>query len=413
MRRLLTGPLEPGDAGASLQVIAAFDDCLSDGGTLLDLTMLAAGLLDRGVSVRDELNDRMIACEPTGDVVLAGTIATRAMAGRIAAEAGRGRQATEVTVDSAALLAATLDHAGGRLGVVWAERPGPDTLVLDELILERLARAAATRILHDHEQARPSEPGRADALERLLAGDLSPDMFSPLCRRARIDPAVRRRVAVLVGRPAGASPEVLLARARQAYGDAGDLVGCVVGRAAVLLVPDDEAALAPLQIAGETHEGGWHLAVGVSRPHELVDLPAALLEARRVIALSTAVNGGVERADSIGALLLLALVPAESLRSDEDVRRAERLLEPNKHRELAILETYCLTGSLRKTADQLYLHHSSVDYHVKRLEKELGFGVGSRTGQLRALLAIRLARLARAGLAAETQDRPTVVGESG
>lgn len=394
-----------------MQVIAAFDDCLSDGGTLLDLTRLAVGLLDRRVTVRDDLNDRIVVCPLDGEVAETNTVETRAIAGRIAIGAGRGRQAAEFTVDGVALLVATLDHAGGRLGVAWTECQGLNAVVLDELILERLARAAASRVLQDQEHARPREPGRADALERLLAGDLSADMFGPLCRRARIDRDTRYRVAVLVGRPAGASPEVLLARAREAYGVARDLAGCVVGRAAVLLLPADSAALMPLRVAGETMEGGWQLGVGVSRPHHVVDLPAALLEARRVVVLSTVASGGVELADDIGALLLLALVPAESVRSDKDVRQAEQLLQPARFKELVMLETYCLTGSLRKTAEQLYLHHSSVDYHIKRLEQELGFGVGKRTGQLRALLAIRLARLAHAGLVAELTSKPTVVGE--
>lgn len=405
MRRLLTGPLDTEDAGASLQVIAAFDDCLSDAGTLLDLTMLAAGLLDRNVTIRDDLNDRVICCGPEGEVI-ANPKETRALANRIAVEAGRGRQAAELTLDDLAILAATLDHAGGRLGIAWTEQPGPDALVLDELVLERLARAAASRILQDQEQARPREPGRADALERLLVGDLSPDMLGSLCRRAHIDRDARHRVAVLVARPPGASPEVLLARARAEYGIGDDVPSCIVGRAAALLLPEDDAKLATAESG--TTDGGWQLAVGVSRAHQVVDLPAALLEARRVVALSTGA-GGVERADDIGALLLLASVPVETLRSDEDVRRAEKLLEPDRHPELMMLETYCLTGSLRKTAEQLYLHHSSVDYHIKRLEQELGFEVSSRAGQLRALLTVRLARLVHAGLA----GGPPGVGEPG
>ncbi|WP_435857567.1 helix-turn-helix domain-containing protein [Streptomyces olindensis] len=60
---------------------------------------------------------------------------------------------------------------------------------------------------------------------------------------------------------------------------------------------------------------------------------------------------------------------------------------------LRTLEACCATGSLRRAADQLHLHHSSVARRRELIGKALGFEPTEPTGLLRAGLALTSWRL--------------------
>ncbi|MEJ8652449.1 helix-turn-helix domain-containing protein [Streptomyces sp. MS1.AVA.3] len=56
--------------------------------------------------------------------------------------------------------------------------------------------------------------------------------------------------------------------------------------------------------------------------------------------------------------------------------------------ELETLDTYCSAGSLRRAADLLHLHHSSVARRLEQTGKTLGIDLTEPTGLLRARLAL-------------------------
>ncbi|WP_244943300.1 helix-turn-helix domain-containing protein [Streptomyces inhibens] len=60
--------------------------------------------------------------------------------------------------------------------------------------------------------------------------------------------------------------------------------------------------------------------------------------------------------------------------------------QPRRPGALETLDAYCSTGSLRRAADLLHLHHSSVARRLEQLGKGLDIELTEPTGQVRARL---------------------------
>jgi hypothetical protein len=69
----------------------------------------------------------------------------------------------------------------------------------------------------------------------------------------------------------------------------------------------------------------------------------------------------------LGALALLAQVPQDAARGNADVAAITRTA--GSPEDLATLDAYCATGSLRRAADLLHLHHSSVARRLEQIGK--------------------------------------------
>ncbi|CCK27380.1 hypothetical protein BN159_3001 [Streptomyces davaonensis JCM 4913] len=61
--------------------------------------------------------------------------------------------------------------------------------------------------------------------------------------------------------------------------------------------------------------------------------------------------------------------------------------------DLRTLDLHCATGSLRRAADLLHLHHSSVARRIDQLGRSLGLELTEPTGLTRARLALTAWRL--------------------
>jgi hypothetical protein len=91
-------------------------------------------------------------------------------------------------------------------------------------------------------------------------------------------------------------------------------------------------------------------------------------------------------------LALLAEVPPERLRAQPDVAALDALAAT----DVAALAAFCRTGSLRKAAAVLHLHHSSVAARLAHVEKELGWRLDEPDDRFRARFALLARRLSRA-----------------
>ncbi|MFW6691004.1 PucR family transcriptional regulator [Streptomyces sp. MAR4 CNX-425] len=101
--------------------------------------------------------------------------------------------------------------------------------------------------------------------------------------------------------------------------------------------------------------------------------------------------------DALGPLALLAEVPVERLRADPGVRALTDLAaQDGGESALAALDAFCRTGSLRRAAAELHLHHSSVAARLARAEGALGVRLREPDDRLRARLALYAGRLAAA-----------------
>ena len=99
----------------------------------------------------------------------------------------------------------------------------------------------------------------------------------------------------------------------------------------------------------------------------------------------------VIRYEELGALALLAEIPQDASRGNADVAAIARVA--GNPEDLETLDAYCATGSLRRAADLLHLHHSSVARRLEQIGKTLGIELAEPAGLMRARLAFTARRL--------------------
>lgn len=99
----------------------------------------------------------------------------------------------------------------------------------------------------------------------------------------------------------------------------------------------------------------------------------------------------VIRYADLGALALLAEIPQDTSRENADVAAIVRMADNPE--DLETLDAYCATGSLRRAADLLHLHHSSVSRRLEQIGRALGFELTQPSGLVRAGLALTAWRL--------------------
>ncbi|NGY64023.1 PucR family transcriptional regulator [Lentzea sp. NEAU-D13] len=246
----------------------------------------------------------------------------------------------------------TLDDE--EIGEVWLERAeaGP----LDEVLLDRLAIAVAAVV----ERYGPARTTMADpALVELVIS-------------ADSDEAGRARALRLLG----FAPD-------QRVNVAAVSSDLALDRVAAAVCPAHLVKAAPMANVGvllatklNDFPPGVRAGVGAD-PH-----PArAWAEAQVALRFTTARTPVIHHPD-LGALALLAHLPAETLRANADVAAVAAL----SAEDLETLDAYCATGSLRRAADLLHLHHSSVS---RRLE-QISLDVSDLARVKLALAAFRL-----------------------
>ncbi|MBY8887071.1 helix-turn-helix domain-containing protein [Streptomyces sp. PTM05] len=258
----------------------------------------------------------------------------------------------------------TLDEE--EIGSVWLERasaPGP----LDELLLDRLAIAAASVV----ERYGPARTTMADPALVELA--ISPDT----------DEAARSRALRLLGFAAGAPVWVAAVRSDRP-----------LDRVANALRPTRPMKAAPLADVGVV------LAAGLDPAGVLADVRAGIgvadspdrswRQARIALRFTTPRDRVVHHTD-LGAVALLAQLPADAVRDNADVAAMARVAgDPD---DLETLDAYCATGSQRRAADLLHLHHSSVARRLDQIGRALGVELTAPDGLMRARLALTVWRL--------------------
>jgi hypothetical protein len=263
----------------------------------------------------------------------------------------------------------TLDEE--EIGTVWLERPGPPG-PLDDVVLDRLAIAAAAVV----ERYGPARTTMADpALVELVISSDS-------------DEAARSRALRLLGFTADLPVHVVAVRSE-----------LPLDRIGALICPARPVKAAPLADVGVV------LATTVDRSRFPEDVRAGIggadspdrswREARTALRFTTSRQPVVHHSE-LGALALLARIPEDDARDNPDVAAIARLAPD----DLATLDAYCATGSHRRAAELLHLHHSSVTRRLEQLGKALDVELTEPTGLTRARVALitwRLLTCARGG----------------
>jgi hypothetical protein len=284
--------------------------------------------------------------------------------GRAIRVAPDGREAATPPPAASTTAPITLDDE--EIGTVWLERPGPPG-GLDEVVLDRLAIAAAAVV----ERYGPARTTMADpALVELV---ISADR----------DEAAKDRALRLLGFAADLPVRVAAVRSRVPLDQVAGLV--CPGRPVKAAQLTDVGVILATTLDRTRFPAGVRAGISAAG-----SLDRSWREARTALRFTTARAPVVHHTD-LGALALLAQVPLDAARDNADVTAVARMaVNPE---DLATLDAYCTTGSQRRAADLLHLHHSSVARRLDQIGQALAIDLAEPTGLLRARLALTAWRL--------------------
>lgn len=275
-----------------------------------------------------------------------------------------GGPATAPPAPASTTVPVTLDEE--EIGTAWLERPGPPG-ALDELLLDRLAITVAAVV----ERYGPARTTMADpALVELAISTGTED-------------AARTRALRLLGFAAGLPVRVVAVRTRLPLDQVG---GAICPARPVKAAPvADAGVILATTVDSSRFPAGVRAGIGTA------DSPGQSWREARTALRFTSPREPVLRYDGLGALALLADIPSGASRGNADVTAIIRLA--GSAEDLATLDAYCATGSLRRAADELHLHHTSVARRVEQLGKTLGIDLTAPAGLTRARLALAIWRL--------------------
>lgn len=386
-----------------LTVIDEFDQLVADRAPLERLVDAAVSLTGRRACVLDALNGRLCVGGPGAGAKLVeqpgehGPVIAALTATRL-----RGRETGIVGVGSGEVVAASVDDAGGRIGLCWLEPTATPWRSIDELVAQRLSSGAAINSVRLRDER--AAHGRQDhpALEQLLSSPLSEEAAAEAVRGSGLRPG--RPLMALAARPkpgGNVGPEALgqtLARTLQQAGLSSR--STVIGRSAAVVVEAGPSVDAVLTQAAESMaQLGVHVEIGAGNPGEPSSVRTSWQQATQALLLRPvmAATSPVTHFDDLGALHLLAEIPTDDLARYRDVVRVAALeASGTLVSDLDLLERYLASMSLRQTAQQVHLHHTTVQYRLKRIEQVLGIDLQDPSARLRTQIAILLYRIERA-----------------
>ena len=147
---------------------------------------------------------------------------------------------------------------------------------------------------------------------------------------------------------------------------------------------------------------GVNIEVGAGAAGPASALHASWRQAAQALLLRPvmALASPITHFEELGVLHLLAEIPTDDLAQYPDVVRVAGLEATGTPvSDLDLLERYLATMSLRQTAQQVLLHHTTVQYRLKRIEQLLGVDLQDPSARLRTQIAILLYRIERASAA--------------
>lgn len=374
------------EVAAALRIISAFDDLIAQQADLDSFVRMAAELLDGDVRVSDMWNDRSCGYGRDGS-----PLEVEAMPeGILGALPPYGAAIVE------GFLASSIQTAGGAIGVSWATRPHLEWTELDAVVIERLSASVAIDSVQAHQQRLADQRVDAHALIALVTSGLSEVDARLALRRAQLPETGSLTAIHVSSRLPAIGPQVSGRLVREILVDHQVLArDAIIGEAGLVVAvadPGFEVGLA--SIAESDAAASMSLVLGVGTPESPFHLARSWERSIQASILAPVAPQGtvICRHESLGALGLLAHIPSEEVTQLEDVLVLRKVMTAEND-DLRLLELYCESGSMRPVAQAMHLHHSSVDYRLKRLARDLGFDLGTSAGRLRALLAVKLLRI--------------------
>ncbi|MGI9112461.1 MAG: PucR family transcriptional regulator [Gaiellaceae bacterium] len=398
MQQVLRQSLDP-DAARWFDVIDRFDSAVAASASAEALVRLAADITRRPTGVRDEWSGLHIGVA-RGSLVDAEELFGREITSVLFGMRQRSRDAARVALNKGSALAVPIEVGAGRVGVTWTlgatrTRWRP----LDYLVTERLATAIGARAVATRNRV-SAEVQATAVVEKLLTGDLPEEERARTARAAKLAlDGAYVAIAVEQSPPNAVSLEALGAIAERALTRRGAVARAgVIGRTAGLVASASAATPTSLAAIGEAATG-FDVRVGVGDNAGLGELARSWEQAKECLALGSLVNQGDSQAvffKDLGVLHLLAQIPTTEVL---DSKLFHALNDSLAHRgspsDIDVLEAYLEEGTLRRTAARVFLHHTTVEHRLKRIEEKLGLDLRQPTARFQAQLLLKLQRIVR------------------
>jgi hypothetical protein len=276
-----------------------------------------------------------------------------------------------------------------RGGEVWLAR-SERLLDTDEFALRRFA--VTTQAISRTVRPAPGGPTRTSPLQTLIDGSADGAATSMALRSLGMRAAEPIRVVIAAG-PPGCWSQLSqhLAERNRVVGRAGINLRHV---ALVSVEPDSIVDLCDIP-AG--------LRVAQSRTFQAQYARDAYLNARMALHFALAsprdtgpylpIEGTFSNAENVGCYEAITALPPEYISSIDDIKALDILVKEHGTEILHVLEAYAATESLRKAAAQVFMHHNTVAYWVRKSERVLGFQSDAPYRRSRLMLALCLRRV--------------------
>jgi PucR C-terminal helix-turn-helix domain len=328
------------EAEGALRVVMFYDTLMRRRVDLTALARASAGLAECVAGIRLSGSGRLIRMAPDGMVASAPPLPASTTA------------------------SVMLDEE--EIGAVWLERRG-QSFSLDQLLLDRLA-IAVTAVV---EKYGPAQTTMADpALVELVVS-------------AEGDDASRERALRLLGFARGMPVHALAVRSQLPLDHVAGLV--CPGR------PVKAASVADVGVILASSVDSGRLPAGVRAGIGAAERPDLSWTQACTALRFTTERQPVVHYKHLGGLALLAQLSRDALQENADVTAIARAaVNPE---DLDVLEVYSATGSVRRAAEILHLHHSSVARRLEQVGKTLEMKLTEPTGLMRAKLALTAWRL--------------------
>ncbi|NKS33758.1 PucR family transcriptional regulator [Rhodococcus hoagii] len=280
---------------------------------------------------------------------------------------------------------------------VWLDRDGTDR-PLDSVLLDRLRhtlRVAAARS-GSSETLRLGDPA---LLEVVLSDKERREDRVRAVGLLGLDPTRDIRVLAVSSNTSTAAVEqisrICAGRLVRSV-DVGNLTAVLLqdGADSRTLADDLHAAMADAYPTSGVDRGPW---VGIGERLSVYAAPTSWKQARRALRFASSTGYGRRAVaySRLGPLELLVELPLERLLNDRDVARINAIAaSASGAQDVATLEAFCVFGSLRRTAAELYVHHSTVAARLAHLQAEMGWNLEDSMDRFTATLVLMIRRMA-------------------
>lgn len=278
---------------------------------------------------------------------------------------------------------------------VWLERDAP-AHPLDGVLLDRVRHTLGTISA----RVRPSF-GDPALVEVVLSSRERPEDRARAIRLLGFDESREVRVLAV---SAQSSPEALrvitsaLTAVSVRTADLGTATAVVCqGRTDSRALSDelDQAIVTafPAPLAEGADRGPW---VGLGAAGGVFAAPTSWGQALRALRFASSTGFGRRAVayERLSALELLAELPPEATRRSHALTRINEIAAtPAGLLQVETAEAFCVFGSLRRTAEELHVHHSTVAARLAHIESRLGWDMDDPLDRFSATLVLMIRRI--------------------